>query len=196
MHLFHTGAIHRRACYCWCWQRVGRSVLDVVLSNANCPSFIASTIPAWQAECLKKRRGTLLLVSFGACITIGIALSYWLTFAFSWIQTSSVSWRFPIAFSTLLISPALVLVMFMPESPRYLLLCGKEDEALRVLSALEELPTDHEDVRREVLLIKNTVIRLAGGSSFSSLFTMGKERNLHRFVLAGKIYSSHNLLLS
>jgi len=156
-------------------------------------SFIASTIPAWQAECLKKRRGTLLLVSFGACITLGVAISYWLTFAFSWIQTSSVSWRFPIAFSTLLIAPALILVMFMPESPRYLLLCGKEDEALRVLSALEELPTDHEDVRREVLLIKNTVLKLAGGSSFSSLFTMGKERNLHRFVLAGKFCLSLQL---
>ena len=157
-----------------------------MLPDADYHSFIASTIPAWQAECLKKRRGTLLLVSFGACITLGITLSYWLTFAFSWIQTNSVSWRFPIAFSTLLIAPALFLVMFMPESPRYLLLCGKEDEALKVLSALEELPTDHEDIRREILLIKNTVIRMAGGSSFSALFTMGKERNLHRFLLAGK----------
>jgi hypothetical protein len=68
----------------------------------------------------------------------------------------------------------------------YPLLCGKEREALNVLSALEELPTDHEDVRREVLLVKNTVLRLAGGSSFSGMFTMGKERHLHRVILAGK----------
>jgi MFS family permease len=149
-------------------------------------SFIASTIPAWQAECLKtQRRGTLLLVSFGGCITLGLALSYWLSFAFSWIHSDSVSWRFPVAFSIAILLPALITIVFMPESPRYLLLCGREKEALNVLSALEELPADHEDVRREVLLIKNTVLRLAsGGSSFSGLFTMGKERHLHRVILA------------
>lgn len=78
------------------------------------------------------------------------------------------------------------MVVFLPESPRYLLLCGREREALNVISALEELPSDHEDVRREVLLIKNTVLKLAGGSNISELFTMGKERNLHRLILASK----------
>jgi MFS family permease len=158
-------------------------------SNTDCHSFIASTIPAWQAECLKtQRRGTLLLVSFGGCIALGLTLSYWLSFGFSYVETSSVAWRFPIAFAGVFILPALLLVSFLPESPRYLLLCGKEQEALNVLSALEELPADHEDVRREVLLIKNTVLKLAGGSSMSAVFTMGKERNLHRVILAGKSY--------
>lgn len=78
------------------------------------------------------------------------------------------------------------MVAFLPESPRYLLLCGREKEALNVLSALEELPSDHEDVRREVLLIKNTVLRLARGSNVSALFTMGKERNIHRLILASE----------
>jgi MFS family permease len=156
-------------------------------ANTDYHSFIASTIPAWQAECLKtQRRGTLLLVSFGGCIALGLTLSYWLSFGFSYVETSSVAWRFPIAFSGVFILPALLLVSFLPESPRYLLLCGKEREALNVLSALEELPADHEDVRREVLLIKNTVLKLAGGSSISAMFTMGKERNLHRVLLAGK----------
>jgi hypothetical protein len=120
----------------------------------------------------------------------------------SFAETSSVSWRFPIAFSVAIIMPALLMISFLPESPRYLLLCGKEQEALNVLSALEELPSDHEDVRREVLLIKNTVLKLAGGSSISSMFTMGKERNLHRVILAGKscivpyAHSRHGLTVS
>jgi hypothetical protein len=125
-------------------------------------------------------------VSFGGCIALGLVLSYWLSFAMSFAEMSSVSWRFPIAFSVAIILPALLMISFLPESPRYLLLCGKEQEALNVLSALEELPSDHEDVRREVLLIKNTVLKLAGGSSISAMFTMGKERNLHRVILAGK----------
>lgn len=155
--------------------------------NADFDRFIASTIPAWQAECLKtQRRGTLLLVSFGSCITLGAALAYWLTYGFSWIHTLSVSWRFPVAFSILMLAPALFLVAFLPESPRYLILTAREKEALNVLSALEELPPDHEDVRREVLLIKNTVLKLASGSSMSSMFTMGKDRHFHRLALAGK----------
>lgn len=183
----HAWPVHCRSCSRWRRQWV--SCQPIVCRNANTDlhSFIASTIPAWQAECLKtQRRGTLLLVSFGGCIALGLTLSYWLSFAMSFAEMSSVSWRFPIAFSVAIILPALLMISFLPESPRYLLLCGKEQEALNVLSALEELPSDHEDVRREVLLIKNTVLKLAGGSSISSMFTMGKERNLHRVVLAGK----------
>jgi MFS family permease len=126
----------------------------------------------------------VLLVSFGGCITLGLAIGYWLSYGFSWVQTYSVAWRFPVAFSIVFLLPALIMAILLPESPRYLLLCGKEREALNVLSALEELPTDHEDVRREVLLVKNTVLKLAGGSSFSAMFTMGKERHLHRVILA------------
>lgn len=143
-----------------------------------------------------QRRGTLLLVSFGGCITLGLALSYWLSYGFSFLHTESVSWRFPVAFSILILVPALILIAFLPESPRYLMLCGKEQEALNVLSALEELPADHEDVRREVLLIKNTVLRLAGSSSFSGMFTMGKERHFHRVVLAGRLFDARFLFLS
>jgi MFS family permease len=131
-----------------------------------------------------QRRGTVLLVSFGGCITLGLAIAYWLSYGFSWVQTDSVAWRFPVAFSIFFLLPALIMAILLPESPRYLLLCGKEREALNVLSALEELPTDHEDVRREVLLVKNTVLKLAAGSSVSGMFTMGKERHLHRVILA------------
>lgn len=99
----------------------------------------------------------------------------------------SVSWRFPVAFSIIILLPAMLMIAFLPESPRYLILSARENEALNVLSALEELPPDHEDVRREVLLIKNTVLKLARGSSISSMFTMGKERHLHRLILAGEL---------
>lgn len=174
---------------------LGQYIAGRVVSGVG-NGFIASSVPAWQAECLKtQRRGTILLVSFGGCITLGIALSYWISYGFSWIHTLSVSWRFPVAFSILILTPALIMIAFLPESPRYLLLCGKEKEALHVLSALEELPPDHEDVRREVLLIKNTVLRLASGSSFSGMFSMGKERNLHRVLLAGKCYHQTARLL-
>jgi MFS family permease len=39
--------------------------------------FIASAVPAWHVECLKThRRGSMLMVSFGVCVTVGIALAF------------------------------------------------------------------------------------------------------------------------
>lgn len=39
-------------------------------------------------------------------------------------------------------------------------------------------------MRREALLVKNTVLKLASGSAFSDVFRMGKTRTLHRVILA------------
>lgn len=154
------------------------------MSYVDNSRFIASTIPAWQAECLKThKRGTLLLVSFGTCITLGITIAYWIMYAFSWLQPSSIAWRFPIAFSLVFVLPALALVSFMPESPRWLLLKAREQEAIKVLSALNEMPEDHEDIRRELLQIKNAVKHMAGTSA-SGVFSNGEYRYFQRVALA------------
>ena len=152
--------------------------------RTNSDSFIASTIPAWQAECLKThKRGTLLLVSFGTCITFGVAVAYWIIYGMAFTQPSSVSWRFPIAFSECIILPALLIMVFMPESPRWLLLKGREKEAISVLSALNELPEESEDIRRELLSIKYAVKHMASGP-VGDIKKNGEYRYLHRVILA------------
>lgn len=152
--------------------------------KTNTRRFIAATIPAWQAECLKThKRGTLLLVSFGTCITFGVAVAYWVVYAFSFAQPSSIAWRFPIVFAIFFTLPALLIVSFMPESPRWLLLQGKEKEAISVLSALNELPEDSEDIRREILAIKYAVKHMAS-APLADITKNGQFRYLHRVILA------------
>lgn len=107
-----------------------------------------------------------------------------MTYAFSWIETSSASWRVPVAFPILFLLPSLLLIHFLPESPRYLILHAREEDALNVLSALNELPPEHEDNRREYLLIKNAIVRILQGSTMPKIFSMGKSRYAHRVVLA------------
>ncbi len=78
----------------------------------------------------------------GALITGGICLSYWLDFGFSFLDPSTVAWRFPIGFQIVFALTILIFILGLPESPRWLVLKGQEDEAMSVLSALSNLPSD------------------------------------------------------
>lgn len=123
------------------------------------------------------------MVSFGACITAGLSISYWLVYGFSFAQPSTTSWRAPIGFSLFFIVPPLIMMFLMPESPRWLMLQAREQEAMSTLSALNELPEDSEDIRREILQIKNAVVYMASQPA-SQIFTNGEYRYLQRTLLA------------
>jgi hypothetical protein len=118
----------------------------------------------------------------GAMITGGICLSYWIDFGFSFLEPSTVSWRFPIAFQIVFALTLLAFILELPESPRWLILKGKEDEAISVISALADLPPDDHLVQVEFAEIKDTVLEMAG-ARWRDLFVMGPERNFHRVVL-------------
>ncbi|MCJ1288134.1 hypothetical protein MMC26_007489 [Xylographa opegraphella] len=142
-----------------------------------------STVPTWQSECSKShRRGQLVMIE-GAMITGGICLSYWLDFGFSFLEPSSIAWRFPVAFQIVIALTIVCLVMRLPESPRWLILNGKEEEALTVLAALSDLPLDDPTIHAGFVAIKATVLEMAQGS-FRDLFTMTETRHFHRTVLA------------
>lgn len=77
----------------------------------------------------------------------------------------------------------LVFVMELPESPRWLMLKGRDNEARTVLAVLSDLPEDDLVIKDEFTMIKSTVIEMSKGS-FRDLFTMGEDRHFHRVVLA------------
>jgi sugar porter (SP) family MFS transporter len=142
-----------------------------------------STVPTWQSECSKShRRGQLVMVE-GALITGGICISYWLDLAFSFLDPSSVSWRFPIAFQIVFALIILGFVMLLPESPRWLILKGREDEATEVLEALLDIPREDPLIINEFTAIKDTVLEMQS-AGYRDLFTMGEDRHFHRVVLA------------
>ena len=73
--------------------------------------------------------------------------------------------------------------MELPESPRWLILRGREDEALSVLGALSGLPADDPFIANEFTAIKDVVLEMERGK-FADLFTMTEDRHFHRTVLA------------
>lgn len=138
-------------------------------------------VPTWQSETSKPHKRGKMVFMEGALITCGIMISYWVDLGLSFAQ-GSVAWRFPLAFQIVFCAIILVCIPFLPESPRWLVYKGREAEAREVLSALHDIdPSDHR-VESEFLAIRETVIEMSQGT-FSDLFTMDKDRNLHRSLL-------------
>ena len=67
-------------------------------------------------------------------IGVGFIVSTWVGYGSAHVpETSSFSWRFPLAFQTV---PCIIIILgllFFPESPRQLIENGKEEEGLKVV---------------------------------------------------------------
>jgi hypothetical protein len=128
-------------------------------------------------------------------------ISYWIDLGFSFLEPSSIAWRFPIAFQIVLCLFILTFIMGLPESPRWsgsadaslpyscadcsyrLVLKGRDDEALTVLAALSDLPEDDEKVQSEFQAVKDVAYEMSKGG-FLDCFKFNENRNFHRTVLA------------
>ncbi|KAK8004177.1 hypothetical protein PG989_003896 [Apiospora arundinis] len=140
-----------------------------------------STVPTWQSETSRShKRGKLVMIE-GALITCGIMISYWIDLGFSFLD-GSIAWRFPLAFQLVFCIFILATIWNLPESPRWLVLKEREDEALEVLAALADTTIEDKEVRNEFIAIKDTVSEMKKGR-FRDLFTQGKDRNFHRTLL-------------
>jgi MFS family permease len=117
---------------------------------------------------------------------IGISIAYWLSFGLSFTTESvgpSFRWRFCLAFQCL---PAIILasaIWFLPESPRWLIKAGRNEEALEVLQALRGAnSTSAEAVEQEYNDIVEVVAAersLSEKGNFISLFFGTASGKLH-----------------
>jgi MFS family permease len=109
-------------------------------------------------------------------------ISYWTDFGFSFLEPSSIAWRFPIALQIFFALVVLAFIMGLPESPRWLILKGRDQEAVAVLAALADLPEEDKYIQSEFHAIKDGVLD-AKDVGFKDVFTMGPDRNFHRAAL-------------
>lgn len=157
----------------------GQSQRDETYSSQYADFLI---VPTWQSECSRAHKRGQMVMLEGALITAGIMVAYWMDFGFFFLDPRDISWRFPLAFQIFFCLFILAFVLSLPESPRWLVYKGRDDEARHVLAALSGLEENDKVVEGELSAIRDTVLEASKGS-FRDLFTMGEDRHFHRVVL-------------
>jgi hypothetical protein len=124
-----------------------------------------------------------MVVIEGFFATMGGMLSTWIDLGFYLHTTGSITWRFPIGFQIVFPLMVMALVIIMPESPRWLIKKDRVAEATEVMSILDDLPVDSEELAKDVQNIwhhtKNDQVR-----NFRHIFQKSQKRYLHRMTLA------------
>lgn len=117
--------------------------------------------------CEGKTRGRLISseVLFTA---VGICIAYWFDFGMSYAG-GPIAWRLPIAVQILFAVFVIVLVFGLPESPRWLMNHGQEEEAVEVLCAVYGMEEHEEYIVNERRAIQSA-IELENASSKQSMW--------------------------
>ncbi|EEU37319.1 uncharacterized protein NECHADRAFT_37236 [Fusarium vanettenii 77-13-4] len=123
-------------------------------------------VPAWASELSDyTSRGTFIAMEFTLNI-FGVVVAYWLAYGVSFIDNgeSEIRWRFPIAFQILPLLCLLAGCWAFPESPRWLVKVGRNEEALYILGRLRGTEgedagvaeTECNDIRRAIELERSS----------------------------------------
>ncbi|KAK1059654.1 hypothetical protein LTR74_012489 [Friedmanniomyces endolithicus] len=148
--------------------------------------FNTTTIPIWQSEtCLRPAlRGKLVAIEL-VCLIFGFVLTNWMNFGFTYMPTSQVSWRFPLGFQALLAVGTAIFIPFLVESPRWLCLKDRHEEARAVLARLHAKPVDSPEVRESLEIIIETIAeeRADGEIGWREVFHNGRQQTFRRILL-------------
>ncbi len=115
-----------------------------------------STIPTYQAECSKTSNRGLLICIEGGVIAIGTMIAYWIDYG-AHFGPQDLVWRFPIAFQIVFGIGIIWGMIYLPDSPRYLIAHDRVDEGTNVLAALAGKEIDDQHVQLERQLVIDSV---------------------------------------
>ncbi|KAL4970933.1 sugar porter family MFS transporter [Aspergillus stella-maris] len=130
----------------------------------------SSTVPVWQTETAPSQLRGKLVILQNALLLVGFSISNWINYGIAFAD-GPVSWRFPLAFQLVFIIMIYLVIPFLPESPRWLVIKGRDDEALKILSDIEDKPETDAFVLSQLQSIKYTAeYERSNGVSWSELF--------------------------
>lgn len=162
---------------------LGQFVIGRVITGIG-NGLNTATIPVWQSEMSRaENRGRLVNLE-GSVVAVGTLIAYWLDFGLSYVNGSSVQWRFPVAFQIFFALVLFTGIINMPESPRWLISKDRKLEAMEVLAKLKGLSVDDDEVYAEATVVQDAVTRFARSQvGFKVLFSGGKTQHFQRMII-------------
>ncbi|KAM0750877.1 AmMst-1 [Meredithblackwellia eburnea MCA 4105] len=143
--------------------------------------LISTLVPMYQSECTPQAHRGKVVGLYQFAITIGLLLAS-IVNNFTKDIASHDSWRIPIAVQFGWAGVLAIGMLFLPESPRYLLLKGRVDDGRRSLARLSRLPMDSPEVQADCdkILAGLALEKEAGQTSYIDCFRNGPGRNAFR----------------
>ncbi|GKT43535.1 sugar transporter STL1 [Colletotrichum spaethianum] len=145
---------------------------------------LSSIVPVWQSETsAAANRGRQVVIS-GVFMCVGYMLESWIDLGFFQFHSGPITWRPPLAIAVFFSIVLMVSIYFFPESPRWLVMKGKSEQARSVISVLKSLPGDSLEVQAELSGIEYSLEETKGTQvSLRDVLKMGEDKLLYRFCL-------------
>lgn len=157
---------------------VGRVILGFGVGQ------LSSIVPVWQSETSGAANRGRHVVIDGLFICLGYTLESWIDLGFFEYKTGPITWRPPIAIASIFSIVIITFVYFLPESPRWLVMKNRIEEARHVISAFRAKPGDSIEVQAEIAGIELSLEERTGHKvKLSDILSNGEDKLLYRFGL-------------
>jgi len=158
-------------------------IIGRVLSGIGV-GFQVATIPAWQSECSKpKTRGRWVMIE-GGLLTTGLACGQWIGYGFFFAK-GQMQWRAPVGIQLIPATIVFAFIMFLPESPRWLIKHGMFEEGTYNLQMLRGLSKDDPALiaERDSIIASFEAQKGEAPFSYKELIKGGKTQTFRRIML-------------
>ncbi|TVY67227.1 High-affinity glucose transporter [Fusarium oxysporum f. sp. cubense] len=134
---------------------IGMMIAGRLVAGIGCGQIL-SVVPIYLAEVSKPDQRGFLVGLQGMMIAIGFGVANWIGYAGAFAKGDG-QWRIPLAMQLPIPVLLVVMIFFVPFSPRWLVLKDRYDEAGQVLARLHENDQDETFVEQELLQIRSQI---------------------------------------
>lgn len=148
---------------------------------------LMATTPVWQSEISPAHKRGTHVSTTGLFGSLGASTALLLDLGLSF-ASGSIGWRLPMVVQALFPLAGIFFIIYLPESPRWLIKQNRVDEAREVLKALESAEPTHSKVESEIHDVQSS-LKLSGEGSLRQVFHMGPQRIFHRAMISVAVMS-------